>query len=118
MKREFFISIPKLLEARESDQWERVFSLCFDDELINSPECFKRGTNRFYLLDRLEIPKKNKKKLEHIKELLDISNKAHKKDRMSTTELIALDRQVEQVDKVTYADVPLTATKAASQYWS
>lgn len=118
MTRKFFISIPMLLEAKFLEQWTFIFTCIYDGEMNKLTAAFNRDSeNRFYILDRLEIPGKNKKKLEHIKGLLGVLNKSHKKDTLTPEELIDLDREATLIDQTTFEDISITAKMAVSIYW-
>lgn len=91
MTREFFISIPALLEAKESDMWARVFGLCYDDEINNNPECFSRNKkNRFYLLDRVRVPLRKLPRKFYIKKVLLMANELHKIEDLKPSDQVKL----------------------------
>jgi hypothetical protein len=93
MTREFFVSIPRLLEVKEVDQWQRVFELCYDDEKNNNTLCFARDKNRFYLFDCMKVPLINIFKKFYLKKVLLMANELHKIDKLSTIGQIKLKDQ-------------------------
>ena len=118
MNREFFISIPTILEVKQSDQWIRVFCLCYDDEINNSPECFNRdkGDARFHLIDCMKIPWKNYFKKRYIKKVLIMANNLHKIDELSITDKEKLTTQAASLNR-SFSSIDTEEVLTSSSYW-
>ncbi len=105
---EFLRKIPYLLKAKEADQQSELFVLLYEREKAGKVTAFKRGSNRFYLFDRLETPWYMWRKKRHIKAMLNFMNDNHKISNKSPKEKIVHSRSATKIERKVYSDVDNT----------
>ncbi len=104
----FLQQIPFMLKAKEAEQWSEVFMSLYSKEKAGSITAFNRGTNRFYLLDRMQTPWYMWRKKRHIKAMLNFMNDNHKIHEKNPKEKVAHSRSANKIENKVYSDVDNT----------
>ncbi|MCP4988502.1 MAG: hypothetical protein GY928_21360 [Colwellia sp.] len=102
---ELLKKIPFMLKAKEADQWSDVFSALYDLDGKDKISSVARGKNRFYLIDRMQIPFYMWRKKRHLKDILQFMDKNHKVHKLSKPEQVKHSRSATKIEKKQYSDI-------------
>lgn len=115
---DFIKSIPYIIRAKNPEQLQYLLLKAYTDDNLDKTTVFARGTDRFYIVKtwgvRNPIGWLAKR---HVLKALDLMNKSHKPELLSTKDKINLDKQVKSLNRSLFSN-SISGTQARNADWS
>lgn len=116
---DFIKTIPFIMRAKNPDQLAYLLNKAYSDDLLEKTNVFDRDTDRFYLIKTWGVKNPigwlGKR---YILKILDIMNKTHKPELLTSKDKVKLDKQVKAVDRSVFSRSVMSGSEARSNEWN
>ncbi len=116
---EFIENTPKWIDAKEPEQFLDELMTAYNRDKDGLTKVYDRGTNRFFIIKKQPVKSfKGWIRKQYILRLLDIMDKSHKPELLTTKDKTVLKKQIRKADKSMSARATgVTGTQASDTYW-